>query len=356
MSQSFRIQQYVDTITPGEYFLAGDIGGTNSSFGVISYHDNTFEILLVVRAASQEVTDYAMLLSDIIEHLLQVYEITIRSACFGIAGIIQNHCRCVEPTNLQVKLDGNHLVQKTQLQELELINDFVAVATGIDYLDEDDVICVIEGSGMPKGNKASLGAGTGLGKVGMLWHEPAQQYLPIASEGGHSDFVVLSDFDTDFCMFLHKEIGIPTPISWEDVLSGDGIRYIYQFLGKHGNYPETQVSKEIASNNFNPDKISQYAQQDERAQKTFELYARWTGRCAKNWALDTLAFNGMYIAGGIAAKNISVFQTNEFRDAFYNSAVHTAFLEETPVYIIADYDVSLYGAASYYQLRKRGIV
>jgi glucokinase len=67
-------------------------------------------------------------------------------------------------------------------------------------------------------------------------------------------------------------------------------------------------------------------------------------RCAKNIALDTLAMGGIYIAGGIAAKNKEIFQTEEFIQSFEASLKRSDVLKQIPIYLIVNYDVSLYGA------------
>ncbi len=347
---------YRDEISAGVYFLAGDIGGTNSNFGVISFEGEQPILLLSIHARSQEVASYVELVQHVCDFLWQNYSVRIQHACFGIAGIVQDHCRCVEPTNLDIKLDAQQITQETPIEELVIMNDFVAVATGIDHISQEDIISVLSGDGVPQANKAAIGAGTGLGKVSMVWHRPAGRYIPVASEGGHSDFAPCDIFDFAFAEYIRTQYNKAHPASWEDVLAGKGIRHIYQFLREQKAYPQTEVSREIASAEYTPDKISEYAKQDAAAQDTFELYARWTGRCAKNFVLETLAFNGVYIAGGIAAKNTSVFRSNAFQEAFYNSDVHIGFLRKTPVYVIADYNVSLYGAAAYYQLYKNNVV
>jgi len=356
MAYQIEERVHVDTIPPGEYLLVGDIGGTNSNFGVVRRDDLPSKLMISLRAHSQSVRRYDELIQQICDYLWQHYNISIRSACCGIAGVVQKHCRCVEPTNLDVTIDAEQITAATSLDELVIMNDFVAVATGVDHVADDAVVCVREGDPLPGGNKAALGAGTGLGMVGMLWHDPVQQHIPVASEGGHADFSPRNEFELSLAAYIQTQQQKNTPASWEDILNGQAIRHIYQFLGVYASYPETDISREIASSDYAPDKISVYADKDARARDTFELYARWSGRCAKNWVLQMLAFDGIYIAGGIAAQNMSVFHHEEFHTAFCDSDIHHEFLKKTPVYVIADYDVSLYGAAAYYRMRKQEIV
>jgi glucokinase len=140
------------------------------------------------------------------------------------------------------------------------------------------------------------------------------------------------------------------------LLSGSGIQRLYAFLGNFKRYPITQATKEIAEHDFNPDRISYYAQIDERCKDTFNLYIRFYARCAKNFMLEALALNGIYIAGGIAAKNISMFFDPLFRQEFVRCARHRKRLEEVPISIIANYNVNLYGSIEAMKLDKQGLL
>lgn len=51
----------------------------------------------------------------------------------------------------------------------------------------------------------------------------------------------------------------------------------------------------------------------------------------------------MYIAGGIASKNKEIFKTKEFIEEFENVDKVSHILKDTPVYVIVNYDVGMYG-------------
>jgi glucokinase len=84
------------------------------------------------------------------------------------------------------------------------------------------------------------------------------------------------------------------------------------------------------------------------------MFTRFYGRCAKNFVLDSLANGGLYIAGGMANKNIEIFSTKEFLNEFENAYRRNDILEKVPIHVIVNYDVSLYGAcfAAMYNLKK----
>jgi glucokinase len=180
--------------------------------------------------------------------------------------------------------------------------------------------------------------------------------LPYASEGGHADFPAYNTFEHELTAFIQEREQFDCPVSWEHVLSGKGIKRIYDFLGTKKSYQETEVAQIIANDRLNPDKISQYAQDDPQCRDTFSMYARFYARCAKCLALDMLALNGIYIGGGIAAKNIDIFQDEDFINEFTRCGAHSALLKRIPIYVIADYNVSLYGAAGFQLLYDRNIL
>lgn len=346
-----------DFKTSRHCILAGDIGGTNSNFGIFEMQGVKPLLLFSLHAKSQTITDYASVVADLLRYCKEKYSIMLEEACFGAAGIIRQDRTVVKPTNLTVTMDARAIMQATGLKKLIFINDFEAVALGIDYINPRDLVVINQGLNHSQSQKACIGAGTGMGKSALIWSKHFERYLPIASEGGHADCAAQTAVESKLFEFIQAEPGHQgCPVSWEDLLSGNGIGRIYQFLGKHTSYSETEISREIAAHGFQPDLISAYAQKDARCRATFDLYTTFYARCAKNFVLDLLALDGIYIAGGIAAKNVELFKQKSFLDEFIKCNKHGAILREVPIFVIADYNVSLYGAAAYLYLKQQGIL
>lgn len=336
--------------------LAGDIGGTNSNFGIFEMRGTTPTLLISLHAQSKNVTDFGTLTKQVIEYAQKNYGIEVRKACFGAAGISTAERDYIKPTNLPVALEARAIEQVSGLDSLILINDFEAVGLGIDSISQQDVVCINRGVAKKHGQKACLGAGTGMGKAALLWNRHFHRYLPFASEGGHADCAAQTRQEYELFKFIMTERNHGCPVSWEDILSGCGIKRIYHFLATERSYPETQISKEIEKTGFKPDLISYYAEQDSRCAETFALYTTFYARCAKNFVLDTLALNGIYIAGGIAARNLNLFRQPHFLEEFMRCGAQSKTLQDVPVYVVADYNVSLYGAVVFLQLREQGVL
>jgi len=348
----FHEQFYVkkDT-TPKICFLVGDIGGTNSNFGIIQPHNDSFTLLMSIHFKSRDITTFSDLILDIVKYLNDSYSITITKLCLAGAGVVSETRDWVKPTNLTFEIDAKKIKEKTGLATVIIINDFEAVGFGIDMLSKEEILQVNNGSPRAYANKAIIGAGTGLGKGIMAWDEPHHTYLPVTSEGGHADFPVQNQQELELSSFIKETDDIGCNITWEHVLSGAGIIRTYKFLGNVKTYASTPYTQAIEQNGFHPDQIFSAKERDPRFKDTFELFAGWYGRCAKNFALDVLALGGVYIAGGIASKNLDLFKVPRFLEEFVNCDKHQKLLMQTPVYIIKNYNISLYGAGRYLMLK-----
>jgi len=64
----------------------------------------------------------------------------------------------------------------------------------------------------------------------------------------------------------------------------------------------------------------------------------------KNFVLESLAQDGLFIAGGIAAKNKDIFESKDFFDEFENVYQYSNFLKKVSIFVILDEDIGLKGA------------
>ncbi len=264
---------YVDVLPKSSYIvLAGDIGGTNSNFGICSIEQGVITLLFSLHIKSKEITDFPPVAYQVLKYIKTNHEIDVHHACFAAAGVVsENHDFC-KPTNLDFVLDTHKIIEKTGLELAVIINDFEAVGYGVDRIADNDLNIINKGEPRANATRAIIGAGTGLGKGILGWDHSMQAYMPIPSEGGHVDFPVHTQLEFDFMKFVQNTLGNDLPISWEHVLSGNGIIKIYNFLGQLNQYQETQYTKEIAEGGPNPDQIFKYWQQDPRCADTFKWY------------------------------------------------------------------------------------
>ncbi|MEG2004953.1 MAG: glucokinase, partial [Bilophila sp.] len=82
---------------------------------------------------------------------------------------------------------------------------------------------------------------------------------------------------------------------------------------------------------------------------TLRLFARFYGRMCRDWAFATLCSGGVYIAGGIAAKNPLLVTCESFAEAFVSAPSLGDWLKEVPVFLMDCETSGLWGAARHGQ-------
>jgi glucokinase len=353
---SFKEVVYVSPIkNNNNVVLAGDIGGTNSNFGVCDISSGKVRLVLSLHLKSKEIKDFAQVVNQLLNYLWSKYQIKINKACIGSAGVISANRDFCKPTNLSFAIDAQKIIQVTALHTVILINDFEAVGYGIDWIAKKDLIEIKKGKQREYANRAIIGAGTGLGKNILGWDYSLKGYIPIPSEGGHADFSAYSNEEFEYLVYLKNMIRDSYPISWEDVLSGGGIVHLYNFLGLKHSYQKSKIAGMIKMNGIGPEIIFGHCQQDKQCADTYKLYAGYYGRCAKNFALESLSLGGLYIAGGIAAKNVSLFYQPEFLQEFMNNREMSMILQDIRICVVKDYNVSLFGAGGFLATKEKNL-
>jgi len=316
------------------YIIGADIGGTNTNIGVfaLSQGEPMPILLRSLHYKSAEISDFTAIFLQVVKYLTNI-QIPIEKMCIAAAGVVREKRDRVKPTNLSVEINVIDIQRATNIKTILLANDFEVISYGLKHVAKEMLVVVKEGK-TESGHQAILGAGTGLGKCIIL------PQCTLVSEGGHADFAAQTKKDIDFITFIQNREHRSLPVSWEDVLSGNGIERLYQFF-----LLECMGYCDIVGPR--PDEIFSLRHSNQAAQRTVQYYAELYARCARSFALDALALGGLFIAGGIAAKNIALFQTDWFLKLFIQNQKQKNILVDIPITVIADYNVSLYGAAEF---------
>lgn len=309
--------------------IASDIGGTSSRFAhFVADENGDLELVSNVWLKTGEAKSFAELLEQ-----LRATDFGLRFdeadfAAFAVAGPIEDGVRC-SPPNIKWSIDLLDAQKQFGIRRAALLNDFLAQAYSAASPIGKRARCILSGENR-QGTIAVIGAGTGLGKA-LLVRQRDGSYIGVPSEGGHATFGPESEEELGLFAFMRPRVKSDYP-SWEDLVSGRGLSSIHAFL----------TGEDIAP--------AEVAAKFDTATKTFEWASRFYGRACRNFALETLAVGGVYLAGGVAAKNPGLILSDVFRDSFWNSAVHGELLREIPVYLIEDEQSGLWGAAFYASL------
>jgi glucokinase len=323
-------------------YLAGDIGGTRSRLSLFARSAKG------TRLVRQEVLESRKFpsLEAVLRAFLGKPAPAVQAAAFGVAGPVVDGRSHV--TNLGWDVDARALGRKLGIAQVTLLNDLVALAVGTLDVPRSKMR-LLGNAGAPKrrgANVAVLAAGTGLGQAMLVWDDRTQRFVPSPTEGGHSDFAPADDLQDELLGFLRERVG--QHVSWERILSGDGLGNLYDFFHEARRLPESrQHAAAIAAA---PDRNAVIAQlgsagRSKPAARAVELFARIYGAEAGNLALKTLAVGGVYVCGNIAAQMLPVIARGAFRQAFVAKGRQRPLLEKIPIAVVLDTGLGLAGAA-----------
>ena len=344
------------------YLLAGDIGGTKTILRLVQASESRdlgpvpLQTLFERTYSSQAYPDLVPMVKEFLHHAKTDagQDQAPQRACFAIAGPVVDNTSSL--TNLAWSLESDRLREELELDRVELINDFEAVGYGVFGLGPDDIHTLQAGEPDSHAPVAIIGAGTGLGQ-GFALALGGQPPLVFPSEGGHADFAPRSELEFQLMRYLLDKHQI-SRVSVERVVSGQGIVAIYQVLRDREFAHETPAIAEaittwerqtgLSTKTVDPAAvISQAAVDclDRLSHKAMEIFVSAYGAEAGNLALKLLPYGGLYVAGGIAAKNLALMTEGIFLEAFTHKGRVSPLLDRVPVHIVINPQVGLIGAA-----------
>ena len=325
--------------------LAGDIGATNARLAAFETEGNRLQCVVEKVYPSQQHNG----LTEIVAAFTKAEGIPVQSACFGVAGPVRGGRSKI--SNLPWTIDSREVAAQLKLRSVGLINDLEAFAYGIDALESKDFVALSEGSSEAEGNTAVVSAGSGLGEAGLYWD--GHRHHPFACEGGHTEFAPKNDVEIELLQYLMKKYK-NQHVSYERILSGPGIKNIYEFLRDTSREEEPAwLRDDLAAAPDAPALISQLALTQKAAicDRTLSIFVSVFGSEAGNCALKFMCTGGIFIAG-IAGKIVSKMQDGTFMESFLSKGRMKTLLQEIPVKIVLNDDSGLIGAARFTLVQK----
>ncbi len=322
--------------TKSRIVLAGDVGGTKTRLGLFKVAGGRLTSTLERTFLNKNYKG----LENIVAGFLKGQK-GIAAACFGVAGPVTEEV--VIATNLPWWIDIQSLRKALPFEKVEVLNDLVTNAYGISVLKKQDFEILNAGK-IRIGNQALISAGTGLGEAILFWD--GEQHVPSPSEGGHAEFGPRSHLELELFHYLSDRFD---HISYERVLSGEGLFSVYQFLKdskKFGSEPSWLTEKIREEDPAEVISEAALFKKNELCVKTLDLFASIYGAAAGNLALQVMAVAGVYIGGGIAPKIIWKLRDGTFIKAFKNKGRLSHIVTHIPVKVILNEKTALLGAAS----------
>jgi len=318
--------------------LAGDVGGTKT---VLALGDERG------RVGREEVflcEEYPSL-EAILDAFLRGREAAgLSGACFGVAGPVVGTTAKI--TNLPWTIDARSLAGKLGGAPVTLLNDLQATALGTLVLPPEAFAVLQPGTADTKEAPiAVIAPGTGLGEATLVWD--GERYIALPSEGGHADFAPTTDEEIELLRFLRGRYG--GHVSYERVLSGDGVGDLYDFVRiASGTREPTWLAAQIATGDKNAI-VSKAAldKSDDACVRALEMFAQILGAEAGNLALRTMATGGVVIGGGIPPKNLPALQSGALMERFTAKGRFSGWARTLAVRVTLEPRAALLGASHF---------
>ena len=305
--------------------LVADIGGTNARFALVrGSHPTTLECTETLPTSG-----YPTLL-DALQHYLNKHQIKdLAAMTLAVAApIVDGKAKF---TNASWIVNRKELAAHFCSGRVKLMNDFEAIALALPELKPNDLHHLGKGrpTSMPSPHFGVLGAGTGLGAATLLVRD--NKHIPLGCEAGHTTFApenIQQQKILEYLLKFHKRV------SYERVVSGMGIENIYAALSP--TYQKLKA-KDIFNSHLN--------QSDTIASEAVAEFTRILGQFAGNFALTTGCYDGIFLAGGVIAKQLAAIDAFTFRESFENKWRHRALMHSIPTSVVTHEQQGLLGAA-----------
>ena len=332
----------------GEPFLAADVGGTHARIGLVlgtPADRHPVSVLHYHRYHCADWSDLGALLRDFVAQLAPAGHAAlqgrIRRCVVASAGVVLDDAIVNE--NLPWPVSIGALREQLGLAQLEVINDFEAVAWATQFLAADETLPVIE-TAQPaaRGPVLVMGPGTGLGSAVLLPRAGHAQVLP--TEAGQIALAPGNEREIEILRVLARG---RSHVSYEEALSGPGLLNLYHALCElRGSAVTLLTPAEITG--------AALAGHDAAALETLQVFCGLLGGFTGDLAMLYGASGGVFLAGGILPQIHSFLRASSFAERYFNKGVMRAFLQKVPVRLIEHGQLGVIGAAGWFLDERQG--
>lgn len=359
------------------YVLAGCISNTKIVLAFFKIHEGARSLVVEYETDALKVDNIYEHLKDVVDNFDREYSSgKVINACFALPGVMsgdiykhshlpwgtgttdaygqEEHGIVISKLIMAVKLDSRHVL---------VVNDFSAVAAGIDASDKSFFIELQKGDHVAKSPKLVTGPGVGFGNNLLVWDAKLEQYKPMQLQYSFVEFGAQSGLEAEYLDYLKKNAFN----AWGKILgassNASGIKLMYKFfrdreLSLANAHKQTGKVREI--DDFDIDKIDFLEVFKKRhvskyAADAVELFIDLFARAVRNELYAQAATGGAYITNSVVVENLDLFANQSFLqkildidqqgDDLGSRGYLSGYLRKIPVYIVANPKVQLYGAA-----------
>jgi glucokinase len=361
-----------------DYFVGVDIGGTNTRISIGTIHE--YKVVYTFKASSTRAQlERFSLLAGAVAQLFDSKGAS--GAALAGAGRLLESGDVIDVTNFPGG-EEHRLLRKNELPEVlfprgrtRFLNDLQSASYGIIALSRDNQLQRyfqrLWGSGDHKSSSSSsssssngsnglpaavdpslvkqhyliVAPGTGLGASLLLWFYGSNRYTAMPLEAGHSVVTPLSadheDYDDEqklFAFVSRKCYGGAQPPEWEDIVCGQGLVNLYEWLCERDGAPAASERMDAG------DVGALAARSDERASHALYLFYRYLARFSANLAIVSQAGGVLWTGSNQVANDAFVRANRErIRADFFAHPKHEWLEDVGIIGQVAELNVNLLG-------------
>ncbi|HTV86876.1 MAG TPA: glucokinase [Dyella sp.] len=319
--------------TVQDAFLAADVGGTHARIGLIAFETGQ-HMPSVLAYRVYKCADFAGL-DAIVRAFRKEFAVAPDRFALACAGFL--HEGIVVNNNLRWPVVPGELRKALGLSEVEVLNDFAALAYGTAYLESDSVTTLHnppQRAAASRGPAVIVGPGTGLGVAVRL---PDAHPKVLATEAGHIQLAARVGREQQ----VLGEISPPdTHAPYDDILSGPGLVRLYRALCRLDGAPAVFQDPAAITG-------AACAGTNAQALETLQLFCGWLGSFIGDLGMLYGATGGIYVAGGFLSRMTGFMEKSSFISRFLDKGVMRPFLQTVPVHVVDHAQLGVIGAASW---------
>lgn len=314
-------------------FLAADVGGTHARIGLVAMRPGqSAPAMLAYRV--YKCAEFASL-DAILRTFCDAFAARPRRLVLACAGFLLDG-RVVN-NNLVWPITPAELKRTLALTDVEVLNDFEALAYGTAFLDADSIQTLhapAQAHEAKRGPVVIVGPGTGLGVAVRL---PDAHPSVLATEAGHIQLAARVGREQQV---LAELAPADTHVPYDDVLSGPGLLRLYRAVCR---------LEKVAPTLEDPAAVTAAACMGSNAQalETLQLFCAWLGSYIGDLAMLYGATGGVYLAGGFLSRITDFMAKSRFIERFLDKGVVRPFLQTVPVHVVDHAQLAVIGAASW---------
>jgi glucokinase len=240
----------------------------------------------------------------------------------------------VKMTNRDWSFSVDGLARAHGLADLEVVNDFVALARALPFLRQNELTPIGPTALRTDRTKLALGPGTGLGVAGLL--RDKGRWIAVPSEAGHMEFAPIGERESAVFAVLRARFG---RVSAETAISGTGLSNLDAALrtlsGTAGT--DREAAAIVAAANAG----------EASALEAVHMLLAMLARFAGDMALTFVARGGVYFAGGVLGHIAGFIAPDDFHARFADKAPYGHLLGDiATVMVNVDDQPALRGCAA----------